>query len=149
FGGEVRPADHREYGYAEVELCGDDPLLSGLVGPNETLKVWMSHGDRVERLPPGFQVIAKTRNAPLAGIADSERRIYGLQFHPEVTHTERGFEILSRFVRDICGCPPVWTPKNIIAEHIRSEEHTSELQSRENLVCRLLLEKKKRSTDIC
>ncbi|MFO7287855.1 MAG: glutamine-hydrolyzing GMP synthase, partial [Gammaproteobacteria bacterium] len=120
FGGEVRPADHREYGYAEVELCGDDPLLSGLVGPNETLKVWMSHGDRVERLPPGFQVIAKTRNAPLAGIADSERRIYGLQFHPEVTHTERGFEILSRFVRDICGCPPVWTPKNIIAEHIES-----------------------------
>jgi GMP synthase (glutamine-hydrolysing) len=78
----------------------------------------MSHGDRVERLPPGFKAIAATANAPLAGMAHVERRIYGLQFHPEVTHTERGSEIIERFVRDICGCPGRWTPANIVAEHI-------------------------------
>src|SRR5690606_1667964 len=103
-------------GHAEVVLTGDDPLLGGLGERDNVLRVWMSHGDRVERLPPGFEAIAKTRNAPLAGIADPERRIFGLQFHPEVTHTEHGFEILERFVRDICGCPLVWTPKNIIAD---------------------------------
>src|SRR5690606_29982767 len=118
FGGEVRPSTEREYGYAEVELIDDDPLLAGLGGADKTLKVWMSHGDRVERLPAGFKAIARTRNAPLAAIASPERRIYGLQFHPEVTHTEHGFEILTRFVRDVCGCPPTWTAQNIIADHI-------------------------------
>jgi GMP synthase (glutamine-hydrolysing) len=118
FGGEVATADHREYGYAEVALSGRDPLLSGLVGAGGELKVWMSHGDRVERLPPGFKAIAASRNAPLAGMADEQRKMYGLQFHPEVTHTEHGFEIIRRFVLDICGCPGDWTPQNIIAEHI-------------------------------
>ncbi|HEX5418546.1 MAG TPA: glutamine-hydrolyzing GMP synthase [Gammaproteobacteria bacterium] len=150
-GGTVAPAQHREYGYAEVAVVAENPLLSGLgdtsgsrygvveaaengvavlggssengvlsqVGePAAPLKVWMSHGDRVEVLPPGFVVIAASRNAPLAGIANLERRIFGLQFHPEVTHTEQGFEIIKRFVHDICGCPATWTPKNIIAEHI-------------------------------
>src|SRR5690606_7394994 len=97
-GGEVRPSDQRAYGYAEVVLIDEDPLLGGLGGTDGALKVWMSHGDRVERLPPGFKAIAKSRNAPLAAIANPERRIYGLQFHPEVTHTEHGFEILTRFV---------------------------------------------------
>ncbi|HEX7081415.1 MAG TPA: glutamine-hydrolyzing GMP synthase [Gammaproteobacteria bacterium] len=118
FGGVVQPSAHREYGYAEVVVTGEDGLLAGIGGRDRTLKVWMSHGDRVESLPDGFVRIAESRNSPLAGMADPRRRIYGLQFHPEVTHTEQGFEILKRFVRDVCGCPPVWTPRNIIAEHV-------------------------------
>ena len=117
-GGEVRGSDHREFGYAEVSLTGGDTLLGELVGGDDQLKVWMSHGDRVELLPEGFESIAASRNAPLAGMADVERRIYGLQFHPEVTHTEKGQTIIERFVHKICGCPSDWTPSNIIAEHI-------------------------------
>ncbi len=118
FGGEVAPAEHREYGYAEVGVVAENPLLSELVAPQDRLKVWMSHGDRVERLPEGFVAIAASRNAPLAGMADPSRGLYGLQFHPEVTHTEHGAEIFQRFVHEICGCPSDWTPKNIIAEHV-------------------------------
>jgi GMP synthase (glutamine-hydrolysing) len=114
-GGEVIAADHREYGYAEVQLEGKDPLLSGF---GTGLKVWMSHGDRVEKLPPGFKSIGRSANSPLAAMANVEKRIYGLQFHPEVTHTEHGLDIIRRFVIDICGCAPVWTAKNIVAEHI-------------------------------
>jgi len=117
-GGEVRSSDHREFGYAEVSLTGDDALLGGLVDSDDCLKVWMSHGDRVEALPVGFEPIASSKNAPLAGMADAKRRIYGLQFHPEVTHTERGQTIIERFVHEICGCPSQWTSANIIAEHI-------------------------------
>jgi GMP synthase (glutamine-hydrolysing) len=117
-GGVVESAAHREYGFAEVELKGRDALLAGLIDADKRLKVWMSHGDRVERLPPGFTAIAASKNAPLAAMADERRRIYGLQFHPEVTHTQSGFDILRRFVREICGCPGDWTPANIIAEHI-------------------------------
>jgi GMP synthase (glutamine-hydrolysing) len=117
-GGEVAAADRREFGYAEVKLIGGDPLLSGLIGPGDELKVWMSHGDRVERLPPGFSAIASSSNAPLAAMADVGRAIYGLQFHPEVTHTEHGVQIIGRFVRNICGCAPTWTAQNIIDEHI-------------------------------
>jgi len=118
FGGRVDAADHREFGFAEVELTGNDPLLGGLVPGGETLKVWMSHGDRVEALPAGFQPIAASANAPLAGMADLDRRMFGVQFHPEVTHTDHGLEIIRRFAIDICGCPGDWTPSNIIAEHI-------------------------------
>ena len=129
-GGSVRPSSHREFGYAEVSLASGDGsgnglgarpgsgLLGGLAGDGNRLKVWMSHGDRVETLPDGFERIASTGNAPLAGMADSERHIYGLQFHPEVTHTEHGQTIIERFVRAICGCPDRWTPGNIVAEHI-------------------------------
>ena len=117
-GGEVRGSDHREFGYAEVSLAGGDELLGGLVSSDDRLKVWMSHGDRVEVLPEGFESIAASRNAPLAGMADVARRIYGLQFHPEVTHTDKGQAIIERFVHEICGCPNDWTPSNIIAEHI-------------------------------
>jgi GMP synthase (glutamine-hydrolysing) len=114
-GGAVASADHREYGYAEVDLTADDPLLSKL---GARIKVWMSHGDRVERLPHGFAAIGSSANSPFAAMADVERKIYGLQFHPEVTHTEHGLTILHRFVLDICGCKPKWTAKNIVAEHI-------------------------------
>jgi GMP synthase (glutamine-hydrolysing) len=116
-GGTVDTAAQREFGYAEVTLAGNDPLLAGLLEHGRALKVWMSHGDRVERLPPGFSVIASSPNAPLAAMADTGKRIYGLQFHPEVTHTEHGLEIIRRFVRDVCGCAGTWTPRNIIAEH--------------------------------
>jgi GMP synthase (glutamine-hydrolysing) len=119
-GGAVETADHREYGYAEVTLAGNDPLLAGLAKPGSNLKVWMSHGDRVEKLPPGFTAIASSVNSPLAAMADLKRKLYALQFHPEVTHTEQGMEIIRRFVLEICGCEATWTPKNIIAEHIEN-----------------------------
>jgi GMP synthase (glutamine-hydrolysing) len=117
-GGGVESSDHREYGYAAVTLAGKDPLLKDLAKAGADLNVWMSHGDRVEKLPPGFAAIASSANSPLAAMADVKRKIYGLQFHPEVTHTENGLEIIRRFVLDICGCEPSWTAKNIIAEHL-------------------------------
>ncbi len=123
-GGVVAPSTHREFGYAEVRLVGDSALLSGLsdgaaASGESQLKVWMSHGDRVESLPPGFAAVAETGNAPLAAMADDRRRFYGLQFHPEVTHTLQGQAILSRFVHEICGCPSDWQPGNIVAEHVQ------------------------------
>jgi len=117
-GGVVEPSDHREYGYATVKLAGSDPLLKGLTKEGAELNVWMSHGDRVEKLPPGFAAIASSANSPLAAMADVKRKIYGLQFHPEVTHTENGLEIIRRFALEICGCEPSWTAKNIISEHL-------------------------------
>ncbi len=121
-GGRVAASEHREFGYAEVR-AGDSELLRGLVDEHDgagkpLLKVWMSHGDRVEALPPGFRAAAATANSPLAAMEDIERHFYGLQFHPEVTHTLQGGEILHRFVREICRCPGDWTPGNIVADAI-------------------------------
>lgn len=122
-GGKVSSADHHEYGYAQVRARGHSKLLKDIEDHvNEQghafLDVWMSHGDRVDELPEGFMCIASTDNAPLAGIADESRSFYGLQFHPEVTHTKQGERILSRFVHDICGCAADWTPGNIIEDNI-------------------------------
>jgi GMP synthase (glutamine-hydrolysing) len=122
-GGAVEASNRREFGYARVTPTGENPLLAGLAGATGPagqpgLNVWMSHGDRVSRLPPGFSAIAGSDNAPLAGMADEQRRFYGLQFHPEVTHTEHGQRIIERFVHDICGCPSDWQPGNIIARDI-------------------------------
>jgi GMP synthase (glutamine-hydrolysing) len=122
-GGLVAPADHREYGYAQVRARGHSRLLRDIEDHTTPegyglLDVWMSHGDRVESLPPGFQVIAETANAPLAGIADESRGFYGLQFHPEVTHTRQGGRILERFCHEICGCGRLWTPGAIIEDSI-------------------------------
>ncbi len=117
-GGTVESADHREFGYAEVNVPGNEGLLGNVSSAGKPLKVWMSHGDRVEKLPQGFDVIAASENAPLAGMADYERQYFGLQFHPEVTHTENGQRIIEQFVHGICGCPSDWTPRNIIADHI-------------------------------
>ena len=115
-GGEVESSAHREFGHATVTPAGGSKLLAGL--PIDGMGVWMSHGDRVRTLPPGFNAIASSANAPLAGMADESRRFYGLQFHPEVTHTEHGQRIIERFVREICACPDTWRSGNIIAREI-------------------------------
>lgn len=117
-GGHVAPSTEREFGLAVIELISESELFTGIVHPGDRLDVWMSHGDKVMALPPGFAALASTDNAPLAAMSDESRRIYALQFHPEVTHTNQGQQILRRFVRDICGCAGLWTPSNIIAEHI-------------------------------
>ncbi len=119
-GGQVSPASEREYGRAEVHITGtragaESPLFAGLP---PALTVWMSHGDRVERLPDGFLSVANSSNSPLAAIADEARRIYGLQFHPEVVHTEYGRDILANFVKGICGCRGDWTAGNFIQESV-------------------------------
>ncbi len=124
-GGEVATSDRHEYGYAQVRARGHSALLRDIEdATNEQgwglLDVWMSHGDRVEKLPPGFKAICSTDNAPLAGMADEERRFYGIQFHPEVTHTTQGERILRRFAMDLCGCEATWNPSNIIADSISS-----------------------------
>ena len=122
-GGKVQNADHHEYGYAQVRARGHTPLLQDIEDHTSAegyglLDVWMSHGDRVESLPKGFVLMASTENAPIAGIADIERGFYGLQFHPEVTHTRQGQRILQRFVHDVCGCEGLWTADNIIEDSI-------------------------------
>jgi GMP synthase (glutamine-hydrolysing) len=124
-GGEVQGSDEREFGYARVRLHGHSALFQDIRDERgddgaEWLHVWMSHGDRVTRLPPGFKIVAESANAPFAGIADEARRFYGVQFHPEVTHTTRGREILQRFVHDICGCAALWTPGNIVDSMVSS-----------------------------
>jgi len=116
-GGRVAPAAKREYGPAEVESVGpDSPLLGNLKSQN--LKVWMSHGDRIEALPPGFEVLARSANSPVAAMGDLARGLYGLQFHPEVAHTDEGGEILRRFAVEVCGCTPDWTPKAFIEQAV-------------------------------
>ncbi len=122
-GGEVESSAHREFGYAEVRARGHSGLLRDIEDrTNEEghglLDVWMSHGDRVARLPTGFKAIASTPSAPLAGMADEARHFYGLQFHPEVTHTHQGARILQRFVLEICDCAALWTAHNIVADSI-------------------------------
>jgi GMP synthase (glutamine-hydrolysing) len=118
-GGKVEASSHREFGYAEI-VPGDSGLFGGLSdsADDALLKVWMSHGDRVEAAPPGFEVTASSKNSPLAAMEDRERHYYGVQFHPEVTHTAQGQEIIRRFVRDICGSSGDWTPGNIVAAGI-------------------------------
>lgn len=109
-GGKVAPAGSREYGPAEVETLAPNPLI-----PLGTQTVWMSHGDRIEELPPGFITLARSANSPVAAMGDPQRRYYGLQFHPEVRHTPGGTEILRRFVLEVCGAKPEWTPDSIIS----------------------------------
>ena len=118
-GGVVEAGEKREFGYARVRLHGHSKLFKGIrdeAGDEgaEYLHVWMSHGDRVTRMPPGFKIVAETGAAPFAGIADESRGFYGIQFHPEVTHTTQGRAILQRFVHEICGCGALWTPGNIV-----------------------------------
>ncbi|MCG6938366.1 MAG: glutamine-hydrolyzing GMP synthase [Gammaproteobacteria bacterium] len=122
-GGKVSASAHREFGFAQVRAHGHSALLKDIEDHVTAdgfglLDVWMSHGDKVDELPEGFICIASTDNAPFAGMADELRRFYGLQFHPEVTHTKQGQRIIERFVHDICGCAADWTPGNIIKDNI-------------------------------
>lgn len=123
FGGKVEQASKREFGYSEVRARGHSQLLRDIQDRNNDqghglLDVWMSHGDHVTELPPGFKVIASTESAPIAGIADEDRHIYGLQFHPEVTHTTQGQAIIGRFINDICGCSGLWTAASIVQDAV-------------------------------
>ncbi|GMR07474.1 MAG: glutamine-hydrolyzing GMP synthase [Gammaproteobacteria bacterium] len=128
-GGAVDSSAKREFGYAQVRARGHSALLRDIEDHTTAegygmLDVWMSHGDRVTELPDGFRVIASTDSAPLAGMADESRHYYGLQFHPEVTHTRQGERIIKRFVNDICACQPLWTPGNIINDSIAHVRET-------------------------
>lgn len=112
-GGKVESGTKREFGYAEVRARNHSKLLEGIEdfqteAGEGMLKVWMSHGDKVSELPPGFKVMASTPSCPIAGMFDEARGFYAVQFHPEVTHTVKGREILQRFVLDICKCKPDW-----------------------------------------
>jgi GMP synthase (glutamine-hydrolysing) len=119
-GGDTEAADQREFGHAEVAIVADDALLAGLTdhAPQRALDVWMSHGDHVSQVPPGFTVTARTDRIPIAAMANEGKRWYGVQFHPEVTHTKQGNALLRRFVVDICGCATLWTAANIIDDQI-------------------------------
>jgi GMP synthase (glutamine-hydrolysing) len=114
-GGTVEPSDEREYGAAQIEIRDACGILAGFT-KSERVDVWMSHGDRVTKLPPGFTTIASTPSAPFAAAADLTRKIFGVQFHPEVAHTPRGAEILRAFLFDVAGCPADWTPGSFIQE---------------------------------
>ncbi len=122
-GGRVSPSSQREFGYAQVRARGHSRLLRDIEDHTSPegyglLDVWMSHGDRVTGLPEGFKAIATTDNAPIAGMADEAHAFYGVQFHPEVTHTHQGQRILERFVHEICGCGNLWTAEHIIEDSI-------------------------------
>jgi len=114
-GGRVRKAPQREYGRAELYVDEPEPLFAGL--PKQ-FTVWMSHGDRLEALPRGFRVVAHTDNSPLAAIQSDEKRIYGLQFHPEVAHTPRGKDILRNFAFRVCGCRGLWNPRSFVEQAV-------------------------------
>ena len=120
-GGATEAADAREFGPAQVEVIAPDALLDGLKdhpGSPPRLDVWMSHGDHVSSVPPGFVVTARTDRIPVAAMANEEKRWYGVQFHPEVTHTKSGDAMLRRFVSTICGCQTLWDPAHIIQDQI-------------------------------
>ena len=124
-GGQVQASTHREYGYAEVRAHGHTALLEGIEDfstpeGHGMLKVWMSHGDKVTALPPGFKLMASTPSCPIAGMADEARGYYGVQFHPEVTHTVQGRALLERFVLQVAGARPDWVMRDHITEAVAS-----------------------------
>lgn len=134
-GGSVTWSDKREFGYAEVAVHGQTALLNTLQDGKSkenlpVLKVWMSHGDKVDELPPGFKLMASTPTCPIAGMVDEERGFYGVQFHPEVTHTVQGKALLHRFVLDICNCEGDWNMPDYVSEaidRIREQVGTDEV----------------------
>ncbi|MEE6041162.1 glutamine-hydrolyzing GMP synthase [Avibacterium paragallinarum] len=117
-GGLTETSDHREFGYASVLLENTTALFAGLDDGDHKLDVWMSHGDKVTQLPPHFQITGTTPTCPIAAMSDESRHFYGVQFHPEVTHTKSGLALLTNFVVKICGCERNWTPENIIEDAV-------------------------------
>ncbi len=129
-GGTVEAGHHREFGRAEIEIRRDNPLFAGVWSQGDRKPVWMSHGDRVTKLPPGFEVIATSENAPFAGVADEARGFYGVQFHPEVMHTPDGAKLLRNFARGICGADGDWTMgafKQRAIEQVRAQVGTGKV----------------------
>ncbi|MDX1815324.1 MAG: glutamine-hydrolyzing GMP synthase, partial [Thermodesulfobacteriota bacterium] len=119
-GGKVAKATDREYGFANIRGQWGDPLFLGIeeFRHHMTIQVWMSHGDRIEEMPKGFTSIAHSENSPVAAMTNDARRIYGVQFHPEVAHTPRGKEILANFLFRVCGLSPLWTMHSFIETSI-------------------------------
>jgi len=132
-GGKVGKAGDREYGFASIRGQWGDPLFLGIeeFRHNMTIQVWMSHGDRIEEMPKGFASIALSENSPVAAMADETRRIYGVQFHPEVAHTPKGKEILANFLFRVCGLSPLWTMHSFIEASLA---RIRELVGKENVV---------------
>ncbi len=138
-GGEVVPTTHREYGPATVTITSGNGLFSGLEADQP---VWMSHGDTITRLPDGFRSTASTDSTPFAGLVDDDRRLYGIQFHPEVAHTPRGRDVLRNFVVGIAGAAPTWTPANFIDQTVagiraRVDAHAAATGSDGLVICAL------------
>jgi GMP synthase (glutamine-hydrolysing) len=128
-GGRVQPAQEREYGAARVEVARPEALLAPFES-GELVDVWMSHGDRVEALPPGFEVLAHTPSSPFAAVAHLERKLFGVQFHPEVAHTPRGIDMLQAFLFEVCGMQADWTPGSLVEEGIaRVREQVGDAQA--------------------
>ena len=132
-GGKVGKAGDREYGFASIRGQWGDPLFLGIeeFRHNMTIQVWMSHGDRIEEIPKGFDSIARSENSPVAAMTDETRRIYGVQFHPEVAHTPKGKEILANFLFRVCGLSPLWTMHSFIEASV---VRIRELVGKENVV---------------
>ena len=134
-GGEVAKSKHREYGRADLTIDDKSDLFKG-IGTDGSTVVWMSHGDRIERMPPGFRSIAHTGNSPIAAMKrnDHKRRIYCLQFHPEVVHTPEGTRLLRNFVYDVCGCQPTWTMQSYVNTAV---QQIREQVGKERVICAL------------
>ena len=119
-GGDVETSDHREFGRADIEVVKSNPLFESVWEEGGQYQVWMSHGDRVNKIPEGFEIVAKSANAPFAAIADESRNIYAVQFHPEVVHTPDGAKLLANFVHNIAGLSGDWTMAAFRDEAIKS-----------------------------
>ena len=134
-GGEVAKSKHREYGRAELTIDDASDLFAG-IGKDRSTVVWMSHGDRIERMPPGFRSIAHTENSPVAAMkrVDGKRRVYCLQFHPEVAHTPEGTQLLRNFVYQICGSKPTWTMQSYVETAVKQ---IREQVGSERVICAL------------
>lgn len=133
FGGIVAKADHREYGRSTLNITNSEDIFRDVSNDNK-LTVWMSHGDRLEKKPDGFEIIGYTENAPVAAMKHTSKPIYAIQFHPEVVHTVNGSKIIKNFIVDVCGCLQVWTPGNFIHSEI---ERVRERVGNKKVLCAL------------
>lgn len=121
-GGKVEPSNVREFGYAQINVEAKSPFFDGISdyqnNGQSQLDVWMSHGDKVTQMPEGFELVASTESCPIAAMQNTSKNFYGIQFHPEVTHTLQGTRLIERFILEICGCEALWTPAKIIEDQI-------------------------------